>query len=53
LSRSRRNRHNDISYGLRSFTAPRESTVPRIAPLTPHLILCFIAEKVLGLPKSY
>jgi len=31
----------------------RESYVPRIAPISPHLILCFIAEKVLGLPKSY
>jgi acyl-CoA dehydrogenase len=31
----------------------RESMIARIAPVTPHLILCFIAEKVLGLPKSY
>ena len=31
----------------------RESLVGRIAPITPQLILCFIAEKVLGLPKSY
>jgi acyl-CoA dehydrogenase len=31
----------------------REIMIPRIAPVTPHLILCFIAEKVLGLPKSY
>jgi acyl-CoA dehydrogenase len=31
----------------------REAWVPRIAPVSPHLILCFIAEKVLGLPKSY
>src|SRR5580698_4223010 len=31
----------------------RESMIPRIAPVTPNLILCFIAEKVLGLPKSY
>jgi acyl-CoA dehydrogenase len=31
----------------------RESMIPRIAAVTPHLILCFIAEKVLGLPKSY
>ncbi len=31
----------------------RESLIPRIAPVTPQLILCFIAEKVLGLPKSY
>jgi len=27
--------------------------VPRIAPITPELILCFIAERALGLPKSY
>jgi acyl-CoA dehydrogenase len=31
----------------------RESMIARIAPVTPHLILCFIAERVLGLPKSY
>ena len=31
----------------------REAMIPRIAPVSPHLILCFIAEKVLGLPKSY
>jgi acyl-CoA dehydrogenase len=31
----------------------REAWIPRIAPVSPHLILCFIAEKVLGLPKSY
>jgi len=31
----------------------REAMVPRLAPVSPHLILCFIAEKVLGLPKSY
>src|SRR5205085_2860619 len=31
----------------------RESLIPRIAPVSPELILCFIAEKVLGLPKSY
>ena len=31
----------------------RESMIPRLAPVTPQLILCFIAEKVLGLPKSY
>jgi acyl-CoA dehydrogenase len=27
--------------------------IARIAPVTPHMILNFIAEKVLGLPKSY
>lgn len=31
----------------------REILIPRIAPISPQLILCFIAEKVLGLPKSY
>ncbi|WP_151638087.1 MULTISPECIES: acyl-CoA dehydrogenase family protein [Noviherbaspirillum] len=31
----------------------RESLIPRIAPISPQLIMCFIAEKVLGLPKSY
>jgi acyl-CoA dehydrogenase len=31
----------------------RESLVPRIAPITPHMILNFVAEKALGLPKSY
>jgi acyl-CoA dehydrogenase len=31
----------------------REAMIPRIAPISPHLILCYIAERVLGLPKSY
>ena len=31
----------------------REAWVPRLAPVSPQLILSFIAEKVLGLPKSY
>jgi acyl-CoA dehydrogenase len=31
----------------------REVLIPRIAPITPHMILNFIAEKALGLPKSY
>jgi acyl-CoA dehydrogenase len=31
----------------------RESLVGRIAPVSPQMILCFIAERVLGLPKSY
>ena len=31
----------------------RESLIPRLAPVSPHMILNFIAEKVLGLPKSY
>jgi len=31
----------------------REVMIPRLAPVSPQMILCFIAEKVLGLPKSY
>ncbi|MGZ5119249.1 MAG: acyl-CoA dehydrogenase family protein [Burkholderiales bacterium] len=31
----------------------REALIPRIAPVSPELVLCFIAEKALGLPKSY
>lgn len=31
----------------------RESFIPRLAPVSPQLIMCFIAEKVLGLPRSY
>ena len=31
----------------------REIMIPRIAPISPQLVLCYIAEKVLGLPKSY
>jgi len=31
----------------------REILIPRTAPVSPHMILNFIAEKVLELPKSY
>jgi acyl-CoA dehydrogenase len=31
----------------------RESILQRLAPITEQLILCFIAEKELGMPKSY
>lgn len=31
----------------------REIMIPRIAPISPQLVLCYIAERVLGLPKSY
>ncbi|MEO6986622.1 MAG: acyl-CoA dehydrogenase family protein [Paralcaligenes sp.] len=31
----------------------RDVMLSRIAPITPQLIFCHIAEKVLGLPKSY
>ena len=31
----------------------REVLIPRIAPVSPHMILNFLAEKVLEFPKSY
>ena len=31
----------------------REALIPWIAPISPNLICCYIAERVLGLPKSY
>jgi acyl-CoA dehydrogenase len=31
----------------------REVLIARIAPVSPQMALCFIAEKALGLPKSY
>ena len=31
----------------------REVMISRIAPISPQLVMCFIAERVLGLPKSY
>ena len=31
----------------------REVLIPRTAPVSPHMILSFLAEKVLDLPKSY
>jgi len=31
----------------------REAMIARIAPVTPHMILNYIAERALGLPKSY
>ena len=31
----------------------REARLYQVAPISTNLILCFIAERVLGLPKSY
>ena len=31
----------------------REVLIPRTVPISPHLILSFLAEKALGLPRSY
>ena len=38
-----------------SARIPVDAIAPihRLAPITPHLILCYIAQRVLGLPKSY
>jgi len=47
--------HGGMGYA-REFQVERlfrESMLPRIAPVTEQLILSFIAEKVLGQPKSY
>jgi acyl-CoA dehydrogenase len=47
--------HGGMGYA-REFQVERlfrESLLPRIAPVTEQLILSFIAEKVLGQPKSY
>ena len=47
--------HGGMGYS-REFQVERylrEVLIARIAPITPHMILNFIAEKALGLPKSY
>lgn len=31
----------------------REVMIPRLAPVSRELVLCYVAERVLGLPKSY
>ena len=31
----------------------REVLIPRLAPVSRELVMCYIAERVLGLPKSY
>jgi acyl-CoA dehydrogenase len=47
--------HGGMGYA-REFQVERlfrESILPRIAPVTEQLILSYLAERVLGLPKSY
>ena len=41
------------SIRLTRHAPVREVTITRIAPITEQLILSFVAEKVLDLPKSY
>ena len=47
--------HGGMGYAKEYYVERylREALIHRIAPITPHLILCYIAERVLGLPKSY
>ena len=45
VSATPRNNHVERLY--------REASLTRLAPITEQLILCFIAEKVLDLPRSY
>jgi hypothetical protein len=34
-------------------SAFRETRLYQVAPISTNLILCFLAERALGLPKSY
>ena len=43
--------HDAKEYHVERFL--RESLIPRIAPVSREMIMSFIAEKVLELPKSY
>ena len=47
--------HRGMGYARKYYVERyfREAMLPRIAPVSPQLILSFIAEKVLRLPKSY
>ena len=47
--------HGGMSYSSEYHVERylRESFIPRIAPISPHMILNFVAEKALGLPRSY
>ena len=47
--------HGGMGYA-KEFTVERlmrEVMICRIAPVSPQLVLCYIAEKALGMPKSY
>ena len=48
-------RHGSVGYAKECHVDRllREVTITRIGPITEQLILSFIAEKVLDLPKSY
>ena len=42
-----------LTLASRALGFLREVLIARIAPVSRELILCNIAEKALGLPKSY
>ncbi|MAZ01956.1 MAG: acyl-CoA dehydrogenase [Sneathiella sp.] len=47
--------HGGMGYA-KEFTVERlmrEVMICRIAPVSPQLVLCYVAEKALGMPKSY
>lgn len=47
--------HGGFGYGKEYHVERylREVLIARIAPVSPQLVMCYIAERVLGLPKSY
>ena len=47
--------HGGMGYAKEFYVERyfREAMLPRIAPVSPQMIFCFIAERVLGLLKSY
>ena len=51
----RRKPHGGMGYAKEFYIERyfREAMILRLAPVSSQMILCFIAEKVLGLPKSY
>lgn len=45
--------NQSIQHPLARSWMELEAWIPRLAPVNPQLVLCYVAEKVLGLPKSY
>ncbi len=47
--------HGGMGYAAESHVERylRECLIPRLAPVSPQMILNFVAEKALGLPRSY
>ena len=47
--------HGGMGYAMEFHVERcfREAMLPRIAPVSPQMIFCFIAERGRGLPKSY